>query len=44
MQGAAEPPGDVFLRVADILCDLALEEAKRPHPAGGGQATTPPRS
>jgi hypothetical protein len=36
MQGVAVPPGDVFLKVADILGDHTLEELKRPRPVDTG--------
>lgn len=36
MRGAAVPPGDVFLKVADILADLALEDLKHPRPTDPG--------
>jgi DNA-binding transcriptional regulator YiaG len=32
MSGMAVPPGDVFLKVADILGDHALEKLKQPRP------------
>jgi hypothetical protein len=33
IQGAAEPPGDVFLKVADILGEHALEQLQHPRDA-----------
>jgi hypothetical protein len=33
-QGVTVPPGDVFLKVADILSEHSLEELKGPHPMG----------